>query len=176
MRRDQGVVDMQITYRFRYDADYIKVVIDRQYRQGSILLRPPVQFGILGTICAAMVIWSLQPSVGDSVALFAGIVLVTIAIGVLGTKSGLLLRFKRRPAFGSEQTVALSEEGLVAASLHAETKLVWSSYPRSVRFPDGILLQHRGGIRWLPDSAIQSGTADQATTLVAAKTELRRVG
>lgn len=167
---------MQITYRFRYDADYIKVVIDRQYRQGPILLRLPVQFGILGAICAGMVIWLLQPSVGNAVALSAGIILATMAAGAFGTKLGLRLRFKGRSAFGSEQTVALSEEGLVAASLHAETKLAWASYPRSVRFPDGILLQHRGGIRWLPDSAIQSGTADEATTLVASKTELRRVG
>jgi hypothetical protein len=166
---------MQITYRFRYDAEYIKTVVDRQYLQGSILLRLPVQFGTLGVLCAGAVVWSLRPSVGNGVALFAGTVLVAMVVGVLGTKLGLLLRFKGRPDFGSEVTVALSEEGVLARARNSEAKLTWATYPRSVRFRDGILLQKPGAIRWLPDSAIESGTADEATTLVGSKTVLRRV-
>lgn len=166
---------MKITYRFRCDADYMKTVIDRQYQQGPFLLRLPVQFGILGFVCASMIIWLEDVSLGNSVALLFVILLPTIAYGVFGTKRGLLRRLSRQADFGAEVTVTLSEDGLAVVGPNVQMNLEWPAYPRSVRFGDGILLQKSGAVRWLPDSGILDGTATEAISLVESKSALRRI-
>lgn len=166
---------MQITYQYRCDLEYFKTVIDRQYQQGPFLLRLPIQFGILGAICASFVFVATDASMIVKSTLFIAILCLVLVIGVIATKQGLLMKFKSRPGFGSDAAVTLSEEG-VAVGIHtAEQRLAWSTYPSSIRFSDGILLKKPGSIRWLPDSAIQIGSSSEATSLVGSKTVLRYV-
>jgi hypothetical protein len=47
------------------------------------------------------------------------------------------------------------------------------TYARAVRFPDGILLLRKGAIRWLPDRSLETGSVDEAMTLVRSKLPLR---
>ncbi|HEY0199599.1 MAG TPA: hypothetical protein VGC19_13870 [Rhodanobacter sp.] len=89
--------------------------------------------------------------------LFIGIFCLVFVVGILATKRGLLMKFKRRPGFGSEITVALSEEGLTVGTDAAAQRLAWSIYPTSVRFKDGILLKNR--VRYDGFRILQSGQA-----------------
>jgi len=166
---------MRITYNFRVDTAYCKSVVDRYYRQRPLLFRLPVQFGILGLMAACW--WALRTNAssrGEVVGpLFIG-ALVFVA-GVLVTKLGILLRLKSKAEFGQEVGVVITDNGVEASGKHTNGTWQWAAYPRSVRFSDGILLMRTGTIRWLPDSAIQSGTAEDATALVASNTVLRHV-
>jgi hypothetical protein len=175
MLRLAGRGGMQITYQYRCDLEYFKTVIDRQYRQGHFLLRLPIQFGVVGAICASFVFAATDTSMIVRATLFIVIFCLVLVTGVMATRQGLLMKFKSRAGFGSDVAVTLSEEG-VAVGIHtAEQRLVWSTYPSSIRFSDGILLKKPGSIRWLPDSAIQLGSSSEATSLVGSKTLLRYV-
>lgn len=71
--------------------------------------------------------------------------------------------------------MTLSEEGVTGHGKHGESIQYWTTYPRAVRFSDGILLLRRGVIRWLPDSAISEGSGKEATKLIASKIAIRRL-
>jgi hypothetical protein len=160
---------MRITYTFQTNPAYYRTVIDRYYQQLPFLLHLPVQFGILALFVLAFFAW-------DGRIIAGGLVSASVfLIGILATKSMLLLRFKHRADFGQEVVVTISDRGVEAKDQHVEGAWQWAAYPRSVRFPDGILLSRAGAIRWLPDSAIQEGVAELATSLVASKSILRRV-
>ena len=104
----------------------------------------------------------------------AVIMAVVLTVGMVAvTKIGVLYRFKRRADFGAEVVVTVSEAGIASSGRHAQGSWGWQAYPRSVRYPDGILLLRRGVIRWLPDAALQNGTAADATALVKSKTVLK---
>jgi hypothetical protein len=92
------------------------------------------------------------------------------------TKISILYRFKRRADFGAEVIVTVAKDAITSSGRHAQGKWGWQAYPRSVRYPDGILLMRRGVIRWLPDAALQEGTPTDATALVQSKTVMKEVG
>ena len=166
---------MQITYRYRFDRDYTKVVIRRQYAQVPFALRLPIQFGIIGVLGGALLGWSLEAPLTNRIV--AALVMATLLAvgGVLGVRAGLLARFKRSAEFGSEVSLTLSDEGVAVKGTNVETKAAWAAYPKAVRFNDGLLLQRPGAIRWLPDSGLVEGAPVDATNLVASKTALRYV-
>jgi hypothetical protein len=165
---------MQVGYQYRGNVEYFKDVIDRQYRQAPWLLRLPVQFGIVGAVLAACVATTVHTSTVAQGAVFVLTFGLVATLGIWATKQGLMMKFKRRPGFGSEVTLTLSEAG-VGFGNNAQPTLDWSTYPSTVRFPDGILLKRPGSIRWLPDSAITAGTAAEATNLIASKTSIRYI-
>jgi hypothetical protein len=166
---------MQVGYQYRCNVEYFRAVIDRQYRQGPWLLRLPVQFSIVGAVLAACTVATVHTSIVAEAALFAVIFGLVVAIGVWATKQGLMKKFRSRPGFGSEVTIALSNAGVAFGSNDTQPALEWSAYPNAVRFSDGILLKRPGSIRWLPDSAITAGSAADATDLIASKTSLRYI-
>jgi hypothetical protein len=167
--------EILITYKFYMDAAYYRTVIDRYYRQRPVLLQLPVQFGFLAALVICVYLWNTASSrAAAEIALLIGVLI--LVGGVRLTKLGILRRFKKHADFGSEATVILSSDGLAASGPNGQRHWAWSAYPRSVRYADGILLSRAGVIRWLPDLAIQQGTPDEATALVASKTALRRVG
>jgi len=166
---------MKISYNFRIDTAYYKCVVDRYYRQKPILLHLPVQFGILGLIIAAWLTLATKASTGSDALVPLVVGASVFVAGMFVTRMGILLRFKSRAEFGQEVAVVISDDGVEASGQHIQGKWQWAAYPRSVRFADGILLMRAGTIRWLPDAAIQNGTADNATALVASKTNLRRM-
>jgi hypothetical protein len=166
---------MEVGYQYRGDTKYFEAVIDRQFQQGPWLLRLPVQFGIVGAVLAAYTVATTHTSLVAKTALFVVTFGLVVTIGIWATRRSLMMKFRRRPGFGSEATVTLSDAGVALGRNQVQPTLEWSTYPNTVRFPDGILLKRPGSIRWLPDSAIIAGTAAEATDLIAAKTSLRYI-
>lgn len=166
---------MDITYQYRCDADYFKVVIDRQYLQGPWLLRLPVQFSLLSVAFAIFLLAVLGMTDPKKVLLIVVVCSAMAVSGVWATKQGIIMKFRIRQGFGSEAVTLLGEAGVGVGNAEHHSVVAWSTYPQAVRFPDGILLKAANSIRWLPDSAITLGSAADAVALVAAKTSLRSV-
>ena len=166
---------MQINYQYRCDVEYFRTVIDRQYQQGPWWLRLPVQFGVVGLLCAAPFAATAETSMAGRIVSFIVIFSLVFALGILATRQGLMMKFRRGPGFGTEVTVSLSDTGVEVYGHQSRSKLEWPTYPNAIRFSDGILLKRPRSIRWLPDSAIVAGSATEATNLVASKALLRYV-
>jgi hypothetical protein len=162
-----------LVYKFRTDAAYYRTIIDRYYGQRSFLFRLPVQYGVVSLAIVGFSLW-MKGSYSRTAVGVAAIVAVVLTVGMVAlTKIGVLYRFKRRADFGAEAVVTVSEDGIASSGRHAQGSWGWQAYPRSVRYPDGILLLRRGVIRWLPDAALQNGTAADATAFVKSKTVLK---
>lgn len=166
---------MQIDYRYLCDADYFAAVIDRQYRQGALLLRLSVQFGLMGAACALCIVLAVGTTLVEGVAPFFIITCLTMVGGIWATKRGLMQRFKRKAGFGAEVTVSLTDAGLDIRTGASNVRADWSAYPDAVRFSDWILLKGNRSIRWLPDAAILVGNPSDSAALVGQKTTLRVV-
>ena len=171
--------DMRVTYKMTIDSSYCRTIVERYYRQRPFLLRLEVQFALMLIPIGCWWLYARVSAVPEFNTKAVGtwlVVWVFVAIaGVLITKWVILRRMKKKMEYGTEVTMILSGDGIEATGQHVSSKWSWAAYPRAVRFPDGILLQRDGVIRWLPDSAIQEGTAEQVSELVAAKTDFRRV-
>jgi hypothetical protein len=165
---------MTLHYKYLFDSAYCKAVIARFYRQRPLLLRLPVQFAI--PVTGLLWIWSswhkLHASWPNVIALIVAAV-AAIAVGVYLAKIGVLRKLKRNSEFGLEVTITISAQGLTASSANGRREYVWSAYPRSVRYADGILLMRGGAIRWLPDASLQDGSPEQAIDLVRSKSKMR---
>ena len=164
-----------LVYKFRTDAAYYRTIIDRYYGQRPFLFRFPVQYGIVSLAMVGFFLWNKGPFSRTAVGIALIIAVLLMAGMVSITKIGILHRFKRRADFGAEAVVTVSEDGIASSGRHAQGRWGWQAYPRSVRYPDGILLLRRGVIRWLPDAALQAGTAAEATALVKSKTVLKEL-
>jgi hypothetical protein len=165
-----------IVYELQVDAPYFRTLIDRYYRQRSLFFRLPTRFACLAMVLIGAYLWKSATPMPYAVAESAIFALALVLVGVALTKLAILHRFKRRPDFGTRVTVTLLKDGLSASSQNLNGKWGWASYPRSVRYRDGILLLRAGVVRWLPDLSITHGTVGAATDLVASKTTLRRLG
>jgi hypothetical protein len=167
---------MSIEYHVKGDAAYFRTVRDRYHQQRPFLLRLTSQFSILGAclILPWVYAWVTDASWKDGAA-FGIPVGIVVAVGSLYLTKALILARLSGRGKNSEGSVTLSEEGVTGRGQHGQSLQYWTSYPRAVRFFDGILLLRGGVIRWLPDSALRLGTAEEATALVAAKTQLRRI-
>jgi hypothetical protein len=162
-----------LVYKFRADATYYRTTINRYYGQRRFLLRLPVQYGFVSLAALGIFLWNMRSLSRAGVGI-AIVVAVLMTVGMVAlTKIGILYRFKRRADFGAETTVTVSKDGIASSGHRAQGKWGWQAYPRSVRYPDGILLLRRGVVRWLPDAALQEGTPADATELVKSKTALR---
>ena len=167
---------MGITYKMRVDPDYFRTTIDRYYRQRPFVLWLPVQYGMLALFF--LVAWFGLGKADTSWAQIATIVFASVICAVALvylTKWLILQRLSGHARLGEEFTIVVSPQGVSAAVDHVRSVWDWAAYPRSARFSDGILLLRKGVIRWLPDSAIQNGTPNEATDIVAANTSLRHI-
>ena len=164
---------MQVTYKFSVDAAYYRTLIERYYRQRPLLLHLRVQFGLLALIITAAFVLGLDspPEAKWFIGLAAGA--LTFFGGVTATKWGIFQRFRYRGDFGTEVTITMSGDGLIASGHHVQGKWAWAAYPRAVRYSDGIMLLRAGVIRWLPDSAVTLGRPDDATALARSNSALR---
>ena len=164
-----------VVYKWRYDASYYKTVIDRQYEQLPIIFRLPVQFALAWLLCVAVYVAMMNAPLLNIAgwALLIGVVMIPLLCGL--TKRGILFRFRIRKSFGSDALFTMNESGVSIRGISLNGTYPWSIYSRGVRFPDGILLLRRGAIRWLPDSALQRGTAAKATQLVRSHLQIRLI-
>jgi hypothetical protein len=162
-----------------FDSAYCRAIVQHYYKQRPFLLRLEVQFAftLIPLACWWFDEWKsgAQALTAESIVNWLLIWFIAAAGGLLVTRWSINRRLKGKIDFGTEVTMTLSETGIEAIGQNVSGKWSWAAYPRSVRFPDGILLERAGVIRWLPDSAIQFGTPEQASQLVASKTDLRRL-
>jgi hypothetical protein len=161
---------MEVTYKFSVDEAYYRTIIARYYQQRPFLFHLEVQFGLL-----ALLIWGVFGLVLGSPFTGLAFAVLTFFGGVAVTKWGIFQRFRYRGDFGTQATITMSPDGLVASGHHVQSKSAWAAYPRAVRYSDGILLLRAGVIRWLPDSALTLGSPDDATTLVQSNSALRKL-
>lgn len=170
---------MEVTYKYRLDEAYLRIVVARYYQQRPWYLRPWGQFAILTALLFCAYLFG-ERSIGTPLPEIAMSAIPPAAVlffgGIFLTKWRTIEKFRRRADFGAEVTVSMNEDGLSAEGPHVQGKWTWQAYPQGLRYPDGILLMRTGMSRWLPDTAIQVGTAEMATRLVASKTSLRHTG
>jgi hypothetical protein len=169
---------MKITYKLTPDRRYFSTVVDRYYQQKPLLLQLHVQFGLLAALPALALAYGFgthapwAPGAVSSIILFAA----TCAGAMYLTKALILRRLLRSKDLGIETTIVVSTEGLTTFNSRVQSKIDWGAYPRSVRYPDGILLLRAKAIRWLPDSALRDSSPELATSLVQSQTVSRQVG
>lgn len=168
---------MIITYELLLDGSYYRTVVERYYKQRPWLLKLPVIFSlswipfiVLWAYCYGTNAQWMKLSPWDILYCF-----IVSVIGIVVLKWMIARRFKKRADYNTEVKISMSDDGISAGGLHVKGEWDWAAYPRAVRFPDGILLLRKGVIRWLPDSAIQKGTPEDATALVQSKAELRHI-
>jgi hypothetical protein len=101
---------------------------------------------------------------------------IGIPAGILLTKKAILFKYRLRPSFGSDARYSMSETGVTIHAKSLQGTYPWSVYSRAVRFSDGMLLLQRGGMRWLPDAALLSGTVGEVLVLVRAHLPIRLIG
>jgi hypothetical protein len=167
---------MALRYTYLFDSDYCKNVISRYYRQRPFFLRLHFQIGAVGGIL--LLAWfSTQAATDRSGNAIVGILIAGALIfgPIWLVRAGAMMKLRSSREFGMEVSVALSPEGLEASGPNGHSSIKWAAYPRSVRYPDGILLVRGGAIRWLPDAALQEGSVPDAVALVRSKTISRSV-
>jgi hypothetical protein len=175
-RSTSSLVDMALRYTYLFDSDYCKNVISRYYRQRPFFLRLHFQIGAVGGIL--LLAWfSTQAATDRSGNAIVGILIAGALIfgPIWLVRAGAMMKLRSSREFGMEVSVALSPEGLEASGPNGHSSIKWAAYPRSVRYPDGILLVRGGAIRWLPDAALQEGSVPDAVALVRSKTISRSV-
>jgi hypothetical protein len=164
-----------VAYKWRFDTAYFTTTIDRYYKQRPLLLRLPVQFTLAWLVCV-LAYWSTGVALKDFAgwAIVAGV--VVIPAGILLTRQGILLRYRLRQSFGTDVHFSMRESCVSISGTSQDGRYPWTAYTGAVRFVDGILLLRRGAIRWLPDGALQEGTAEDATRLVSSHVKMRAIG
>ena len=168
---------MDITYKLKPDSNYFRKVVDRYYQQKPFLLHLHVQFGLLAALPLLVLAYAfITRAPWTSGALVSAVLLVAVCAGsAYLTKALILKRLLKSKDFGLDTTITISVEGLTTFNSRVQSKIEWSAYPRSVRYPDGILLLRARAIRWLPDSALLDSSPELATSLVQSKTDFRRI-
>jgi hypothetical protein len=167
-----------LRYQYLFDATYCRAVIARFYRQRPFYLRLHYQFAAIALlILLAWFSTQASPARASRATFIALCVAGALILGFMFlVRFAIMLKLRKSREFGKQVTVALSDEGLEASGSNGRSSIKWSAYPRSVRYSDGILLARGGAIRWLPDSALEEGTVQEALALVRAKTTLRSIG
>lgn len=165
----------QVRYHWLYDADYYSTVMERYYTQAPRLRRPATQYALLWL--AAVVFCALVHRISPVKLIFGALVAGAIGIPVLTalTRLGIKIRYKVRPSFGTEADLLLSTAGVTISQKSLNGTYAWTTYSRAVRFGDGMMLLKTGAIRWLPDSAVVSGTIEDAMRLVSAHLTIKNV-
>ncbi len=167
---------MTIDYKWRYDARYYAAVVDRYYRQLPFVLHLPSQFTLLWLLGVLLFSWVT----GESIKEFAGWALLIGAVAipslVVLTKLGIRLKYRlrARSGFGTETSYSMAETGVTITGTGQGT-FAWSVYSRAIRFSDGLLLMRKGAVRWLPDTALESGSVVEATSLVSSRLPMRLI-
>ena len=165
---------MDVVYQLELNADYCRQLIERYYQQRPLLVRPISQFALLFVILVVAGVYGAAAGNRSGV----GSVLIGLLVCLGGysiVNWAVFNRLRARADFGSKFEVTLANDGITAKGAHVNSHWQWAAYPQAARFADGLLLQRPGVIRWLPDTGLVRGTADEATELVAAMCKLRNV-
>jgi hypothetical protein len=164
---------MSPAYSFVADLSFYRTAFAR-YRRQRFSWRPMV------LLVSAFAILALAWIYGQKInALWTIVPACAFVGGVAGaattysvTKLLWPRRIKRSPGYGGTITVRLDDEGLHAKEMYGEAKLAWAAFNRVVRFSDGLLLLRGNTLRWLPDSALQNSTPEEALAFVRSKSQV----
>lgn len=172
----ETVGEPQVRYHWLYDADYYATVMERYYTQAPRLRRPSTQYALLwlAAVVFCALVYRISPEKLVIGALVGGAVGIPVLTAI--TRLGIKVRYKVRPSFGTEADLFLSTAGVTISQKSLNGTYPWTTYARAVRYGDGIMLLKNGAIRWLPDSALVSGTIEDAMRLVSAHLTVRNVG
>jgi hypothetical protein len=165
---------MKVVYEFAADLDFYRTASARYARQRPHRHRQMITFASSAFVVACAWIyarashaaWVLIPQM----ALICGIAGGTGGFAV--AKIMLPIRVKRAPNYGATIAATLDEDGLTAVEPQAQTNLKWAAFTRVAHFSDGILFVRGRVIRWLPDSALQNATPEEAVAFVRTKTNV----
>jgi hypothetical protein len=158
-----------IEYRIELDEDYLVTALRRTRELKPGGRRPRWTKWLIGPLFLGfgVLILALGNWFGGSALLLMG------AATILGDKldDALARRsFRRSPYFETELRIGLGESSCKVADAQADQELDWKLFPKARAFDDGILLESvEGHARWLPNSALVSGTQAQAEELLRAK-------
>jgi len=165
---------MSVTYRLTVDLAFVRTGLRRYRRQRPHRIRRLILLWLGPVLIAGA--WLHAKFTGAPWEELLEYMLIGGAIG--GAASTLLARvvlvrlLKRNPEYGTDVTIHLDDEGLVASGAHTQAKIDWPGITRAARLPDGLMLIRGRIFRWLPDAALQDSTPEQATALVRSKTAL----
>jgi hypothetical protein len=167
--------DMGATYRITFSETYCRTTIDRYQRQRPIFMRPNVQIPLqpIGFAVAFIVASRFASELQWFYVWLFGIICVASAIEWFYLRKAPLRRLLRHA--GATATYVLSIDAIEMESPLGQAKVQWATYPRAVRFTDGVMLLRRGVICWLPDSLLEGSTPGEVIALVQSKTSLRYV-
>jgi hypothetical protein len=171
---------MSPTYRITPDVGYYFTMRRRYQRQRPFFVRQPI--GILFAASPFFVVWLLlwlaDPDLEAAIRYMFVLLFLFWALGLAAVQAVLYWRIqaKRSKLAKMTFTFSLSDEGVAASDALSQSTSDWKVYPHAVRFRDGImLLPNARRYVWLPDSALQGATPEEATELVKTKTVLRYV-
>jgi len=167
---------MSISYSFVADWAFYRTAFARYRRQAPNRHRKLAVISLVALALACAWIYARATH-----AFWGAIPEFTLVGGIIGGIVGFIIgklllpiRLKRSPEFGTKVTVVLNDEGLIASGPDVQTTLNWPAFTRVARHSDGILFLRGRVLRWLPDTALQNATPEEATSFVRSKTSPRR--
>jgi hypothetical protein len=169
---------MNATYRFTPDVRYYYQSRRRFERQRPFFSRQPVGslLSVFPIVVVWFALWLAAPELEAAVRYLFLYGFAIYAVALIAIQGLLYWRIKVNASKVAELTFALSEEGISASHATAQSTIAWETWPRAVRFRDGMmLLRTRFHRVWLPDSALQGATPDEVTQLVQSKVRLQHV-
>jgi hypothetical protein len=161
---------MGMQYAWNSDERYYATVVKNQYRQLPLLLHLRSQAIVMWIVLSGFTLFSDLDFRTKWV--FLGFITALACIFPPLVKRGIILKYRLRPTFGAKTTFSMGENEVVITGPDAG-QFPWTVYDRAVHFSDGILLVRKGGIRWLPDSALTEGTPGEAIEIVRAHLPVR---
>jgi len=163
---------MGILYSWHTNDQYFATVVKNQYRQLPFFLHLRSQAIMMWIVLSAITL-SAGLDARPKWILLAGFTIFSCAFPYL-VKRGIIFKYSLRPTYGAETTFRMATHDVVITGPGAG-RFPWTVYDRAVHFSDGILLVKRGGIRWLPDAALQEGTPDDAIAMVRNHLPVREI-
>jgi len=162
---------MPIEYRIRIDENYVATALARRRSLNRGGRWFTVVKWICGLILGGLAILCAANEAPEGAAVMAGI-LVLLAVSGRISDGLLRRRLRKRPRFGDEVTLELSDEGIYSRDSVVESRAAWPAIESAYRVSDGwLLFDDCGRPRWLPDAATRSTPAEIEAQLRTALAE-----
>jgi hypothetical protein len=169
---------MKIIYEFVVDLDFYRTALSRYARQRPHRHRQMIIFGASALVVACA--WMYARAINAAWVLIPEMTLICgIAGGIVGfsiAKIMLPIRLKRAANYGATITATLDEDGMSVVEPQAQASLKWAAFTRVALFADGTLFVRGRIVRWLPNSALQNATPEEASAFVRSRTRVVDVG
>jgi len=151
-------------------------MIERYYQQRPLFLRPIGQFLVLGA-ALVLVLWFAS---GDEdrmsfIFLMTALYAAFAGLALLAIPRLVFQRFRYSSYFGESVAHTLGDDALHVLRQKGGHSTSWTKFRSAVQFPDGMLLLRQGFLCWLPNTARQTGTADDVAGFLSTKMLVRSI-